>query len=141
MANTLVVSEPMENHYYCYCYCYYFATAVLLPCYCPAAATAAPLLPTAATAATAAILSSSNTSKYIILVVAAPPSYSSNSESPRISVTLDSTTYKCLWVKTGIHKLILIKLKDCPYNLFTIITKYSRVRNCLLLIIMAVLYP
>jgi hypothetical protein len=100
-------------------------TALLLPCYCP----------TAATAATAAILSGSNTSGYIILVVAAPPSRSSNSESPRISVTLDSTTYNCLWVKTGIHKSTLIKLKDCPYDLFTVIAKYSWVRNCLLLTI------
>ena len=45
VANALVVSKPMENHYHCYCYCYYSATAVLLPCYCPAVATAAPLLP------------------------------------------------------------------------------------------------
>jgi len=80
----------------------------------------------------------SNTSKYIILViiaVAVLPPYGSNSESLYISVTLNSVIYNCLYVKTSIHKLTLIKLKDCPYNLFTVIAKHSRIRNCLLLII------
>jgi hypothetical protein len=80
----------------------------------------------------------SNTSRYIILVVVAvavSPPYSSNSESLCISVTLNSVIYNCLCVKTGIRKLIPIKLKDCPYNLFTIIAKYSWIGNCLLLII------
>ena len=114
-------------------------TAVLLPCYCPATALLLLLLPcycpTTATAATAAILSGSNTSGYIILVVAAPPSCGSNSESPCISVTFDSAIYNCLQVKTSIYKLILIKLKDYPCNLFTVIAKYSWIGNCLLLII------
>ena len=105
--------------------CYCRAAALLLPCYCP----------TAVTAATAAILSGSNTSGYIILVVAAPPSCGSNSESLRISVTLNSAIYNCPWVKTSIYRLILIKLKDCPCDLFTVIVKHSQVRNCLLLII------
>ena len=128
----LVISKPMENHYCCYCYCYYPITAVLLPCYCLAAAIAALLLLllpcycfTAATAATAAILSSSNTFGYIILVIATLPSCGSNSESLYISITLNSAIYNCLWVKTNIYKLILIKLKDCLCNLFTVIAKYS----------------
>jgi len=80
----------------------------------------------------------SNTSKYIILVVVAvavSPPYSSNSESPRISVTLNSAIYNYLYIKTGIRKLTPTKLKDYPYNLFTVIAKYSRIGNCLLLII------
>jgi hypothetical protein len=82
----------------------------------------------------------SNTSGYIILVVVAvavavSPPCGSNSESPRISVTLDSVIYNCLWVKTGIYKLTPTKLKDCPCDLFTVIAKYSWIGNCLLLII------
>jgi len=105
--------------------CYYPATALLLPYYCPAAAATTILSP----------LKSSNTSGCIILVIAASPPYSSNSESPRISVTLNSAIYSCLYVKTGIYKLTPIKLKDCPCNLFTVIAKYSWIRNYLLLII------
>ena len=78
---------------------------------------------------------SSNTSGYIILAVVLSPFYGSNSESPRISVTLNSVIYSYLCVKTRIRKLTLIKLKDYPYDLFMVIVKYSRIRNCLLLII------
>ena len=135
VANALVISEPMENPNWLPQY----RTAVLLPCYCPATALLLLLLPcycpTAATAAITAILSGSNTSGYIILVVAAPPSRGSNSESPHISVTLDSAIYNYPWVKTSICKLILIKLKDCLCDLFTVIAKYSQVGNCLLLTI------
>ena len=63
------------------------------------------------------------------------PPYGSNSESPRISVTLNSVIHNYLYVKTSIYKLIPIKLKDCPYNLFTVIVKHNQIGNCLLLII------
>jgi hypothetical protein len=58
-----------------------------------------------------------------------------NSESPYISVTLNNIIYSCLYIKTGIRKLTPIKLKDCPYNLFMVIAKYSQIRNYLLLTI------
>ena len=107
-------------------------TALLLPCYCPATAV---LLLYCPASATAAILSYSNTSGYITLVVVALPSCGSNSESPHISVTLDSAIYSCPWLKTGICKSTPTKLKDCPCNLFMVIIKYSQIGNCLLLII------
>jgi hypothetical protein len=84
---------------------------LLLPCYCPTA----PLpyyCPIAAATTILSPLESSNTSGYIILVVAASPSYGSNTKSPRISITLNSIIYSYLYVKTGIHKLTPIKLKD-----------------------------
>ena len=130
-----VISKPIENsnqlpqHRTAVLPPYYHPTTVLLllllPYYCP----------TAVTATITTILSGSNTSRYIILVIAAPPSRSSNSESLRISITLDSAIYNCLQVKTNIYKLTLIKLKDYSCDLFTIIAKYSQVRNCLLLTI------
>ena len=104
---------------------------LLLPYYCPTYPTTTLLLPYPTTA----ILFYSNTPGYIILVVAASPSCGSNSESLSISVTLNSAIYSCLCVKTGIRKSTLIKLKDCPCDLFTVIVKHSRIRNCLLLII------
>jgi hypothetical protein len=104
--------------------------AALLPCYCPAA-----LLPYYCPTAIPSPLEFSNTSGYIIFVVVVSPSCRSNTESPPISVTLNSIIYSCPYVKTGIYKLTLIKLKDYPYNLFTVIAKHSRIRNCLLLII------
>ena len=119
---------------------YYPTTALLLPYY-PTTllpyypATLLPYYPTAAATTILSPLESSNTSRYIILVVAVSPPYGSNSKSPYISITLNSIIYSCLYVKTSIRKLTLIKLKDYPYNLFTVIAKYSRIRNCLLLII------
>jgi len=116
--------------------CYCPTTALLLPYYCPTTALLLPYYyPTTIATATTAILSRSNTSGYIILVVVALPPCCSNSESPLIFVTLNSVIYSYLCVKTGIRKLTLIKLKDCPCDLFTIIAKYSQIRNCLLLII------
>ena len=108
----------------------------LLPYYCPA--TALLLLYYYPTTTATTILSppeSSNTSGYIILVVVASPPCGSISESPPISVTLNSVIYSCLYIKTGICKLTPTKLKDYPYDLFIVIAKYSRIRNCLLLII------
>ena len=112
-------------------------TALLLPC-CPTALLSccpATLLPYCPAAATAATLSCSNTSRYIILVVAASPLCNSNSKSLRISVTLNSATYNCPCIKTGICKSTPTKLKDCPYDLFTVIAKHSQIGNCLLLTI------
>ena len=136
------MENPNWLHYYCHCptvllpYCP--ATTLLLPYYpttllpyCPAAAAAATI---AAITAILSLLESSNTSRSIIFVVVASPSCYSNSESPPISITLNSAIYSCPCVKTNIYKSTLIKLKDCPCNLFIVIAKYSWIRNCLLLI-------
>ena len=116
----------MENPNWLYYCCHCFAALLL---YYPAAAAAA---------VTAAILSppeSSNTSGYIIFVVVASPSCCSNSESLLISVTFNSVIYSCPCVKISIYKLTLIKLKDCPYDLFIVIAKHSWIKNYFLLTI------